>query len=266
MWKSFSSLNQFLNCERQWFYQRVAKKPRPPSHYLSIGSLYHHVFEMMVRDDLWSSPELIELIHDLYVEHSCQDDWKCPTTQENLCAEIYANAVRVRDQVFMPLAADELVAEKSHKYLAQIDVRANMIPKVEMAQIVGSEPGECILDYKIKFSTWNRRGQEDADNSAQLALYCILEGVHDAFYVEVPRSTKASINVIGKRFTDEELAWWSRFYDQQTAAINSRDKSDPLSWRLSDPANSLCSKKFCPYWGDCPGGGLPSLEKDLDKT
>ena len=135
-----------------------------------------------------------------------------------------------------------------------------------MAQIVGSEPGECILDYKIKFSTWNRRGQEDVENNAQLALYCILEDVHDAFFVEVPRSRKASVNVIGKRFTDEELAWWSRFYDQQTAAINSRDKNFEPNWRLSDPANSLCSKKFCPYWIDCPGGGLPALEKDLDKT
>lgn len=266
MWKSYSSLNQFLNCERQWFFQRVCKKPRPPSHYLSIGSLYHHVFEMMVKDEVWHSPAIIEIIHDLYVDHSAKPDWKCPTTQENLCEEIYANARRLRDQVFIPLAATKLMAEKSHKYLAKIDVRANAIPIVEMAQITGSKPGDCILDYKIKFNTWNRRGQADIENNAQLALYCILEDVRDAFFIEIPRNTKASINVLGKCFTDEELAWWARYYDHQTAAINSRDTGDPLSWRLSDPANSLCSKKFCPYWGDCPGGGLPALDKELDKS
>jgi len=261
-WVSYSSLTQFMNCERQWYYQRILKLPQVPSFYLAIGNLYHAVFEHMVKECV---AECLEpLVDDLFVEHASAPTWKCPTSEANLKREIVANARRVWDEILDPLVngGAVLTPEKSHKYLAKIDLLSTKRPEISMGEIVGivDEPG--VLDYKIKFSTYNRRTQKDADNNAQLAMYCILEDVRWAGFVEIPRSLKASINIIAKSFTDEELHWWVRYFDEQKATIESRRRLGigetevaEHHFRLSDPANSLCSEKWCDYWKNCPGGG-----------
>jgi hypothetical protein len=263
-WASPSSQKQFLNCERQWYYKRVLRMPEPPSFYLAIGNLYHSVFEHMVKEDVEC---LAVLVDDLHVEHASQPTWTCPTSEENLKREIVANAERVAEEIIDPLVAAGavLTPEKSWKYLAKIDLLTSKRPEVSMGEIKGvvDEPG--VLDYKIKFSTHNRRGSDAAENDEQLAMYCLLEEVNWAAFVEIPRSLKAPINVIGKQFSDHELEWWATYFDEQTAAINSRrhirdrgletEEDIEDRFRLAHPSNSLCDSRWCAYWAHCPGGG-----------
>jgi hypothetical protein len=263
-WVSFSSLDQFLKCERQWFYRRIKKLPEKPSFYLAIGNLYHEVLQWTVELGLGPSGRE-DLIDRLFVEHASRPTWSCPTKEEVLKKEIYTNVSRVQYEVIEPMrkAGADFECEKSHKYLAKIDLLTSMHPEVSMGEVVGVTDQPGVLDYKIKFSTYNRRSQGDADLSAQLAMYCILEGVSWAGFVEIPRSIKAPVNVIAKSFSAEELKWWERYLDSQTASVNLRrylhanmsEKELEAGFRLASPDSTLCSEKWCSFYNRCPGGG-----------
>lgn len=267
-WRSPSSQKQFLNCERDWYYDRVLKMPRGKSHFLSIGGLYHNVFEHCVRSKKqeWRDKEWLErLIDDLYVEAASSPEWTCPTSELNLKKEIAANTDRLGEELWAPLlnAGAELTAEIEHKYLARVDLRTSRRPDIHMGEVVGviDEPG--VLDYKIKFSTWSRREDDAADNDEQLAMYAVLEDVRWCGFVEIPRSLKAPINIIYKHYTDAEIEWWRSYFDQFSQTVESRcDRSHGEAaeeiehrFRLAHPSSRLCDSRWCNHWGHCPGGG-----------
>lgn len=261
-WKSPSSQKQFHTCERQWYYKRVLRLPEPPSHFLAIGNLYHACFEHAVKTP---DVDYEMLVDDLYTEHASAPTWTCPTSEANLKKEIWVNLRRVNSEIWTPLwtADAKLEAEIEFKYLAKVDLFSSRRPIVNMGEITGTEDEPGVLDYKIKFSTYNRRADSDAENDEQLAMYCLLKECRWAGFVEIPRSAKAPINVIGKHFTDGELEWWRGYFDSMAETIETRrDRSNGETveeiedrFRLAHPSNRLCDSRWCPYWGHCPGGG-----------
>lgn len=251
-WKSFSALNQFMQCERQFYYRRIAKIPEPPSHYLAIGILYHEAIEALVhgrRNNCGFD------LNDLYNENVNKPSWSSPTSKENLLREIEDNLCRLEQDILDHFDLSQWTCEKFHKYLARIDVLSPQTPVLnEAGKITGVIDEPCVLDWKVKFSTRNRRTQEDVDTSPQLALYCLLEGVNNAAFVEIPRSQRAPINILLRTFDDDELSYYSKYFTEQAKAVESRGR-DESAFRLAAPEHRLCTEQWCPFWARCPGGG-----------
>lgn len=237
--RSPTALAQFERCERQFYYQRVLRLPEgPPSAALSIGTLYHAAIEQLVRTGEVSVDALIASARE-------SSGWADPgCTDEALAAELVVALLKV-DEVLKqyPVLIDDdgpMVERRGKKYSCRIDY-------------VGEGPeGRTVLDWKTTASK-RRRSQADADNSAQLALYCIETGAHHAAFVEIPRDG-GPLNLVASSFDDWELARWAAYLDAQFAAMNSRGPAE-ADFRLAARGHPLCNVRFCPYWSRCPGGG-----------
>jgi hypothetical protein len=248
--RSFSALDQFLNCERQFFFRRVAGLPEPPSHYLAIGCLYHEALAVLLNEGEVDLEEVLEL-------QKLEKGWTCPTADAELLAELRCNLERVERQVlpYIKQTAVEVWSNEINdraKYCAKLDVLSAWTPVVDDGQIVGKNEVPCVLDWKTVFSARKHRSQEDVDTSPQLALYCLEAGVNNAGFVEVPRDVHQDIRVVVTSFTDAELRRWDGWFQEQFGAIETRGPNKD-AYRLAAPGNKLCSERWCPCWGRCMG-------------
>lgn len=255
--KSFSSLDLFLDCERRFYYRKIARLKEPPSLYFCVGNLYHAAIEA----DLMGELDLEAEIHAAMQK----SDWSCPSSAADLEKEINHNLERLREEVFpyLDIKFTECWSKDinaSAQYCAKLDAYSTSTPIVEDGTITGSiEDQPCVVDWKTIFGS-RRRSQEDANSSPQLALYCLEAKTNHAAFVEIPRYTGVPINTIVVAFTDEELAYWEKWFNVQFLAMSTRGQ-DEKAYRLSVPGNYRCSLKWCPYWRICPGGGADDPTK-----
>ena len=120
-------------------------------------------------------------------------------------------------------------------------------------QVTGHVDHPCVVDWKVKFSTRERRTQDSVEESAQLALYCLESGYQNAAFVEIPRDVRAPIQTFVSRFPPDDLVRWRRWHDNQRAAMGTRGP-DEAAYRLAEPGHKLCSATYCPFFSTCPGG------------
>lgn len=244
---SFSALDQFLNCERQFYFARILKLEREPSHYLAIGGLGHEVLadaaignRVDVRSKLARHKELTE--------------WKSDVPDDVLVRQLETILERVRKEVLPYL--DVAAVEQWYRtpYLAKIDLLSNTTPLVDAhGKIVGKVTKPCVIDWKFKFSSRSRRDQESTDHSAQLALYCLQTGADTAAFVEIPREGGPTHTLV-TNFSAYDLVYWRRYLDSQFAAVASRGEEE-AAYRLAPAGHPLCRPQFCTFWRRCPGGG-----------
>lgn len=256
---SFSALEQFDFCERQFFFRRVLKLPEPPSHYLSIGNLYHDCIAYLLAvpgDD----PEA--LVRRLLAKHKGETGWVCPTPDETLVKEVVQNLGRLQTQVFpylkprrRPDGTLEIEQWATRWITGKIDLVSETTPVVDPAgRITGAvESRPCVVDWKSKSST-KKRTQEETNRSKQLALYCLEKELDTGAFVEIPRDVAVPINVVVVQFTPEELDYWARWFQAQFAAMQSRGREES-AYKLAPPGHPLCSERWCAHWARCPGGG-----------
>lgn len=251
--RSPTALKGFLECERRWYYQRILKLPEPPSIHLCIGSLYHAAIERMARQGQFT-PDCAQA---LIATSRSEDDWVDPgVTDDELSKELVGAMGRVSAVLGkLPPVRDAegpFVERWGRRYTCKLDYLSTHTPVVEGGEVVGAEPGLCVIDHKVVFSR-RRRSQGDTDNSPQLALYAVETGANHAAYLEIPRDG-APINVIVAEFQDDELRRWASYLDAQFKAMNSRGE-DESQYRLAERGHPLCSPRWCPYWSRCVGGG-----------
>jgi PD-(D/E)XK nuclease superfamily protein len=251
--KSPTALKQFEFCERQFYYQRIQKLPEPPSLHLVVGILYHTAIERLVRAGTVSRTEVQLMIEELRKGPGWCDPGK---SDEELCEEVMHAMVKVGGLVdALPVAKGPRgprVEEWGERYTCKIDYISTRLPVVKDGELVGVEPGLCVLDWKTVGGK-RRRGQDDVDHSPQLALYCIETGAHHAAFVEIPRDSTQPLNIVAAEFTDLDLRRWGQFLDAQFGAMQSRGP-DESQFKLAERGHPLCSPRFCPYWSRCPGG------------
>lgn len=248
--RSPTALDQFEKCERQFYYQRVAKLPEVPSPHLSVGILYHAAIENMIAGYLD--------LRLLLSKHKSRPDWCDPgCSDEDLMVEIVRNLEKVaelREQ--LPVAYGErsvpLVEQWGKRYSCKIDYVSTHTPILEEGRVVGAKPGQCVLDWKTVGGA-RRRSASDAENSAQLALYCIETGSKAAAFVELPRKG-GPVNVVLVEFDEYTLRRWEVFLEAQFFSMNSRGQ-DEREYKLAPRGHPLCSPRFCSFWDRCEGGG-----------
>lgn len=251
--RSPTALAQFEKCERQFYYQRIAKLPEAPSVHLCVGILYHRAIEIALSGWEKGGDALREILM-----MKGTPEWVDPgKTDEELAEEVSAGVTRVLALTAqLPVALDPagcpLIEQWGKRYTCKIDYVSTHTPVVEGGRLVDTKPGRCVLDWKTVGGR-RRRGQDDADNSAQLALYCIETGANNAAFVEIPRDG-GPLNIVAAEFDDATLRRWATFLDAQFGAMNSRGPAE-ADFRLAPRGHPLCSPRFCSYWDRCCGGG-----------
>jgi hypothetical protein len=252
---SFSAYDQFANiCERRFYYKYKLRRPEPPSVPLSVGILYHEALSAALQEPAAA------LDMDSFVERAKKTPmWAIDKPEIDLVQELQTNIDRVRRDVFPHLKPRliEAWATKANgcagKYTAKLDVLSDTTPVVDKKGVIsGSHSQPCVIDWKTVSAAPKRSG-EVAGMSAQLALYCLETGVHNAAFVEIPRSPAVPIATWVTSFDDYALRRWARHLDAQFAAMDTRG-DNPEAYKLAAPGHSLCCPKWCPYWAECPGG------------
>ena len=249
--RSPSALSLFEQCERKFYYAKVAKLPEAPSLHLAVGILYHACIEQLARG-------VGADIHATIAALRRTPEWVDPGKTDNeLGTELTAALIKVADLMErLPVAYDgddeaPLIEQWGKRYACRIDYVSTHTPVVEGCRLVDVKPGRCVLDWKTVGGK-RRRTAADADNSAQLALYCIETGANNAAFVEIPRDG-GPLNIVAAEFDDDTLKRWASFLDAQFAAMQSRGP-DEAQFRLAARGHPLCSPRWCPYWDRCPGG------------
>lgn len=218
--KSPSSLTQFLFCERQFYYEKVLGLARPESEAIKIGHRYHAALAEAAAGRLPDdAPEQVRWIAANLLPH-------------------------------LDVEAIETWSRK--EFTAKIDLVSRTTPIVKYGRVVGSEPGRCVVDWKIVTGR-RRRSQADADDSLQLALYCLEVGAHHGAFIEVPHPD-GMVRTILSEFDPFSLTRWRRYFRAQFASLSSRDPKSAVSYRLASTGHPLCSPTWCAYWRRCPGG------------
>lgn len=255
---SFSAGNQFSFCERQFFYDRVQRLPQEPSHYLSVGNLYHDLLaEMLETNDSVSAERIITVLG----EHKAKPDWVCPTADDRLVKEVDDNLKRVHLDILPhvePRVSEtgELEVERWHRgtFLGKIDCVSVYTPTVDdRLQVIGHEAHDCIIDWKSKSSLRNRRLEFTTDMLKQGSLYCLMKDVDRVCFVEIPRDTEAPVHTLVHQFSADELARWGRFHAAIFDAMDTRGPNE-AAYKLADPGSPLCCARWCSHWRRCPGG------------
>lgn len=244
--RSISNLKLFVRCERQLYYRKIKLLPQKPSHYLSVGNLYHGAIAYKYLNG--SDPGQI-VLGEILRKHKYSPLWTCPTPDDVLLREIAANVARL--PAFVPVKEDG-------GYLIELKLGSSRIDLVSTQTPVAGPDGlmwdwideRCVVDWKIRHGRSRLRPGEDLD---QLALYCLKAGPINGCFVEIPRDPSDPLNVVTKRFSDEELRAWERYFSNQFTAMESRGQ-DEASYRLANRGDPLCCERFCDYYEACPGG------------
>jgi hypothetical protein len=253
---SFSAYDQFANiCERRFYYKYKLRRPEPPSVPLSVGILYHEALAAIMHNEAFEFAALRPMLEKI----KKMPTWASDKSDADLLKEIEVNLERVSTQI-MPHLKPRLIeawATKANgcagKYTAKLDVLSDTTPVVDKKGVIsGSHSQPCVIDWKTVSAAPKRSG-EVAGMSAQLALYCLETGVHNAAFVEIPRSPAVPIATWVTSFDDYALRRWARHLDAQFAAMDTRG-DNPEAYKLAAPGHSLCCPKWCPYWAECPGG------------
>jgi len=230
--KSFSGLDQFMRCERQFYYQRIAKLPQPPNKYFIVGNIYHDVIAKSIQkkpvsvpadkaDALHNVARLLKEIEPLDIKH----------------VEVWSNKIN-----------------PDAEFCAKIDAISTNTPVVDVAQhITGTKDEPCVIDWKTVFG-YHRRDQVEAEQSAQLALYCLEAKVNNAAFVEIPVDIARPIRTMVVHYEDDELEAWRRYFHEQFKVLQQRGPKEE-SYRLADFHEHLCSPRWCPYYTRCPISG-----------
>lgn len=251
---SATSLKQFSFCERAFYFQRILGLPEKPGPALAVGIAYHAALERLVRDP---DAQLKEIVPAALLAVKSEKSWCDPGLPEgDLLAEISANLVRLRPIVkaLPPLVRDgvPLVEAWCEKRTGKVDLVSSRTPTCEDGQIISTEEGPCILDWKTTAKP-KGGGKWKKDHSLQLALYALEFGCTSGCTVEIPRDHRLEIYVDVVRFDQYELARWEKYFVAQFGAMASRGSSE-AEYKLAERGHPLCCPAYCSFWDRCPGG------------
>jgi hypothetical protein len=238
-----------MECERRWYYERVLKLPVPESPYLEIGKYYHTLIEQTINQGKVPrvTPNKVTELAERWGEKPAA-----------MAAEMSMNLQRLSKEVLRwikPRRVEAWFHRKDMHIAGVIDLVSAVTPVTDHSgKIIGTEPGPCVLDWKIKFKpTRTRRTQDDADKSCQLGLYALEASTEFAGFVEIPRDITKPIKTFVTEFDEADKPRLARYLAQQFEAMRARGIHE-AAYRLAERGSPLCSAKWCPHFQSCPGG------------
>jgi hypothetical protein len=249
---SFSSLDTFSKCERQWWYKYIMKIPEGPAAQLVVGIVYHEALAYLLEKKTLPGSDQIT---SWFVEQSTKGYWDSSIDVTRSTEEILKVCARVKSEIVPYLRVEQIETwlPRGGAYTGKIDAILEETPVVDSGAIVDSKPGRCIVDWKtVESAAKAAKNAQYKDHAFQLAMYALPLGIRAGAIIEVPRDGVSAINTSVYSFDDAFLRRGQRWLDTQIAAIETRKTEDTC--KLAAWGHSLCSPRFCPYWTRCPGG------------
>lgn len=261
---SYSMLRLFQQCERRYFYERVAKIQTPKGLPMVVGEVYHYALSVLVEG---STLPLGNIVADA-IRRFEGPLKEVSANSDRLKEEMVTNLHRVLTligpfgftPVEMPPGAEKKLAveikflDPALGYAGVLDLLSKNAPiTTEKGDVTSWRPGEpCVIDWKI-ISGDRRRTTRSATLSAQLALYALEAKVKFVGYVEIPRNPERKINVQVVPFFPEELEVWKKHLTSvRTTALCCRGDQKE-AYTMTSRENGLCNPLYCPFWDHCYG-------------
>lgn len=261
---SFSGVDQFSNCERRYFFERILMRRQPDTAITLVGRTYHEAIAAMIHTRVPRTHEWTEFVVDEAVKRNHDALTALGVACGSLRQEMVSNLARLKAEVLEPagvITLDQVVqcgmkrawwVERAFEardigFKGVVDLLSTRAPVVDAGgTVTGGVAGRCVWDWKSVTSD-RRRSQRDATTSAQLATYAIGANVRRACFVEIPRNLAKDIRVRLVEYSEEELAHWASWLRSMHHAIMSRGKVK-ANFRPSDRKNPLCSPDWCNHY------------------
>jgi len=244
---SWSQVELFLKCERQYFYEYILGEKRPETPILVIGKAYHTMIE-----SYFTGVGIAKLVDDESMEFL-----KAKTTIDiaGLQREMRENLMRLKSQFLDGLGRPFIVEWKFEDevlgYRGTIDAAMQRTPVMspDGEEISTWLEESCVVDWK-SLTSERRRSQRDAVYSGQLALYATVAGTRNAGFVEIPRNLGEPIKARFVRYTEEELNHWRSWLVGVRDAMLSRGEQ-MQAYHQTERKNPLCSPQWCGHFFKC---------------
>lgn len=174
---SFSSLNQYLRCPLQYYFERVARIPRPTvSSSLILGSAVHEALAMFhagVRDG--QPPELPEVQQCFVQNWKRREDYECVSFRKGESTEslIEVGKSLLAEYLKAPTTGEIVAVE--HRVLVPVQNSSGLFiekPLIAVADLIVRIEGELkVVEFKTAAKSYS---QSDVDRSLQATCYANL--------------------------------------------------------------------------------------------
>ena len=239
---SWSQIDMFNRCPRQWAFRYIEEMRIPPSGALVEGSVYHQTLENNFRMKLETGKDLhvdecLDMFSDIWDKRVSDEeaiDWEDeqPGDIKDEGFELVETYMTQRAHLVMPKLVEHVAIRK----VLGIEV-------VSVLDLVTNE--EKIVDHKTSSRMWN---QDQADSHGQATTYnfTLDKIVPVQFHVAVKptKTLPARIQILETKRSMKEILWWVKMVEE----ILSQMQSGVYPPR---PGGWYCSPKYCGFWGLC---------------
>ena len=240
---SYSSLQQYLTCPRQWCFQRIDGVKKPVSGALFLGSTVHSALAYHFKN----SPVVEETL--LFFQQAWKDRSALKEDSWNGFIEWERSEQDLRDLglELLQLYLKEVVPKLKPVLVEQEFTRSiNGVPFIGRLDLV--DQSGRVIDYKVKGRFWadpKVRARELALDLQPTAYGFLLGGPIEFSYHYLLKTKIPSLHIQTVRVPSSQIRWFgeSLLPSVLEAILSGAFSCNPSTWH--------CSPRFCPYWNIC---------------
>ena len=240
---SYSQINMWQRCPRQWYYRCVKGLKVPPSGALIEGSCYHTALEANFKQKIVTMEDLpVEQCLDAF-----SDAWEARLQQEEIEWEDKKPG-QLKDEGIKLVGA---YIDTTAPQVQPIEVEKPYVREVAGVKVVSVidliDEDSRIIDHKTSSKAYS---QDSVDKDDQLTTYAYMRNraalcqIHVA--VKPGVRTPARIQVLKTYRTGAHMEWWH----QMVTEILKQMKTGVAPPR---PTGWWCSPRFCGFYSRCRG-------------
>lgn len=261
---SFSQIDTYLRCPRQYRFRYIDRIERVPSFNtdLVLGSYVHNfiaeVLERKLKTKDPSKTEVKELID--HMKYKLEVEYKRNISNDiEIVGSVHKNNIFnffegisnrwVKDILpeFKPVSVEQELRYDilGNEFLMYIDAIQELPNKKKR-----------IVDWKV---TNKKKSDRDVESSIQLSIYSYATKINDVAFVSLikPKNKPTIFNEIittnGMRGVVDY-----KWLEEIISGVMSGIKKD--CFPVCSPSNFLCNERYCDYWDDCRGKDQHKVE------
>lgn len=248
---SVSQVSMYLRCGMQYKFRYVDELIRPPGVALVEGSAMHKALEVGLREKMTSGKVApLDVMLDAW-----QDTWKekkkevvdwgessnetertVETRAQALVGKYHAEHLPQRNPAGVEQRFWTMIGETRTPVLGYIDL-------VDLETVSGI-PGSTVVDHKVVRAA---KSQAETDSDIQLTIYAYVTKTPRVGFDSFCKTKKPQIKTTRSLRTLQDFKWATYIFDTVAQNISKG------FFMPTNPANWVCSPKFCGYYDICRG-------------
>jgi CRISPR/Cas system-associated exonuclease Cas4 (RecB family) len=242
---SFSQINMYLKCPRQYEFRYIQGIKRPPSGALILGTVWHSTVEENYRQKIVTKDDLpLDHMQDFFA-----DNWESKLEEEEIDFE--SSPANLKDTgISVVEAHHKNIAPTVNPVLVEEKFRVSLGDNFPF-DLLGFwdvvDEDEVVIDNKSYSKT---KSQTDIDKDLQLTAYSlayrlVTGKIEGGLRIDSVIKTKQPKTVqIKTTRTNQDCEWLLELIENVAKGImNEVFFPNPNGWH--------CSPKWCGYWKEC---------------